>query len=109
MTEIANVQIIGALVACPEGVKDSWREVAGWVEDQLTRWYGDYVKVTYHDLFDQNCPPLPTKTQLPLVMVNGQLLINGGKISIPLIRKRLDEFGIPIIGHKDSMNVDQAV
>jgi hypothetical protein len=31
------VQIIGAPIACADGVKDSWRDVARWAEDQLKR------------------------------------------------------------------------
>ena len=29
------IQIVGAPIACKEGVKDTWREVAGWAEGQL--------------------------------------------------------------------------
>jgi hypothetical protein len=47
--------------------------------------------VQYFDLFDSTCPPLPPDAQLPLVLVNGEVLSSGGKISVPLIRKHVDQ------------------
>ena len=85
------VTIVGAPVACKEGVKDSWREVADWAEGQLTARFGDAVRVEYFDLFDPDCPPLPGGAQLPLVLVNAQILSSGGKISIPAIRRHIEE------------------
>ncbi len=90
----ALVQIIGAPIACKEGVKDSWREVAEWAAGQLKSRFGESVQVLYFDLFDPACPSLPPGTQLPLVMVNDQVLTSGGKVSIPAIRKRLQELGL---------------
>ncbi|HMB23445.1 MAG: hypothetical protein ACM33V_08955 [Chloroflexota bacterium] len=84
------VQIIGAPIACSEGVKDSWRDVAGWVAGQLKTRFGDEVSVQYYDLLDTGCPTIPADAQLPLVLVNGEVLSSGGKISVPLIRKRVD-------------------
>ncbi len=84
------VQIIGAPIACSEGVKDSWREVAQWAAGQLKTRFGDEVSVEYYDLFDAGCPIIPPGVQLPLVLVNGEMLSNGGKISVPLIRKQID-------------------
>jgi hypothetical protein len=46
------------------------------------------------DLFDPACPPLPPDAQLPLVLVNAEVLSSGGKISVPAIRKRLEAFGL---------------
>ncbi len=54
------VQIIGAPIACKEGVKDSWREVATWAAGHLEARFGEAVQVIYYDLFDANCPPIPT-------------------------------------------------
>ena len=88
------VQIIGAPIACKEGVKDSWREVADWATGQLEARFGETVQVEYYDLFDANCPPIPTGAQLPLVLVNTELLSSGGKISVPAIRKRIETLGI---------------
>jgi arsenite-transporting ATPase len=88
------VQIIGAPVACAEGYKDSWREVAAWAADQLSKRFGAAVQVQFFDLFDPNCPPLPTDAQLPLVRINDEVIMMGGKISIPAIRRRLEELGI---------------
>lgn len=89
------VQIVGTPVACAAGVKDTWREVAGWTAGQLHTRFGDAVRVEYYDLFDPACPPLPPAAQLPLVTVNGAVVTSGGKISVPAIRKRLEELLSP--------------
>jgi len=93
MTKPILVKIIGAPVACKGGIKESWREVAEWAAGQLRPRYGDRVSVHYFDLFDPNCPTIPTDSQLPVVLVDGILISSGGKISIPLIRKKLEELG----------------
>ncbi|HNB51932.1 MAG TPA: TRC40/GET3/ArsA family transport-energizing ATPase [Anaerolineales bacterium] len=84
------ITIIGTPVACAEGVKDTWREVAGWAARQLRERFGEGVQVQYFDLFDPACPPIPPGSQLPLVLVHDQVVSSGGKISVPLIRKRLE-------------------
>lgn len=94
MSDLIIVQIIGAPIACAEGVKDSWREMARWAAGQLQNRFGDSVRVEYYDLFDPTCPHLPADAQLPLVLVNGEVLSSGGKISIPAIRKRLEMLGL---------------
>ena len=91
MTAPVLVQIIGAPIACSDGVKDSWRDVAGWAAGQLQAWFGKDVSVQYYDLFDSACPPIPPGVQLPLVLVNGKVLSSGGKISVPLIRKQVEQ------------------
>ena len=88
------VQIIGAPIACKDGVKDSWRETAEWAARQIKALYGDTVRVEYFDLFDTGCPPMPEGAQLPLVLVNNRVVSSGGKISIPIIRKSLEELGV---------------
>jgi hypothetical protein len=93
MNATALVQIIGAPVACREGVKESWRDVAQWVASQLANRFGDGVRVEYFDLFDPACPPFPPESQLPVVLVNGEVVSSGGKISVPLIRRRLESLG----------------
>jgi hypothetical protein len=90
MTTPSVVQIVGAPIACAEGVKDSWREVAAWADDQLRVRYGDAVRVQYYDLFDANAPDLPPQAQLPVVIVDGVVVSSGGKISLPAIRRQLD-------------------
>ncbi len=85
-----QVDIIGAPVACKEGVKDTWREVAEWTAGQLKARYGDEVKVQYYDLFNPQCPAIPAEGQLPVVIVDGRVISCGGKISIPLIRKTIE-------------------
>ncbi len=94
MSSLTLVQIVGAPVACKEGVRDSWREVAEWAAGQLRVKFGDSVQVNYYDLFDPACPSLPPGVQLPLVMINGEILSSGGKISVPNIRKRLEMMGV---------------
>jgi hypothetical protein len=90
----ASVHIIGAPVACAEGVKDTWREVAKHAADQLIARFGDSVRVQYFDLFDPDCPTLPDGAQLPLVIIEGEVLSSGGKISVPAIRKRIETLGV---------------
>jgi disulfide oxidoreductase YuzD len=95
----AVIDIIGAPAACAEGVRDTWREVAGWAAAQLSNRFGAAVQVRYFDLFDPGCPPLPGAVHLPLVMVNGEVLTSGGKISVPVIRRRLSALGVSPDGH----------
>lgn len=90
MSQPILVQIVGAPIACKDGVKDSWREIAHWAEGQLKRRFGEVVQVKYFDLFDADCPSMPAGAQLPLVRVNGQVVINGGKISMPVIRVKIE-------------------
>ena len=90
MSAPVRVQIIGAPIACKDGVKDSWREVAKWAADQLKGHFGEAVGVRYFDLFDADCPPMPTGAQLPLIIVEGEVLSSGGKISIPAIRRKIE-------------------
>ena len=94
MSGQAVVTIIGAPVVCQGEVKDSWREMTQWAAEKLTPKFGDSVEVVYFDLFDPDCPAIPPNAQLPLILVNNQVLSSGGKISIPLIRKRLEEIGV---------------
>jgi disulfide oxidoreductase YuzD len=91
MTKVISVQIVGAPIACESGVKDSWRETAKWAEGQLKARFGEAVEVHYYDLFDPGCPAMPQDAQLPLVLVEGEVLSSGGKISIPVIRRRMEE------------------
>lgn len=97
MNKQVVVQIIGAQIACADGVKDAWREVASWAADQLVKRFGDSVQVNYFDLFEPNCPPLPEGAQLPLVLVNGQVVSSGGKISIPAIRRYIEDMGFAAV------------
>jgi hypothetical protein len=88
------VQIVGAPIACSDGVKDSWRQVVNWAAGQLKARFGEEVNVRYFDLFDADCPSIPAGVQLPLVLVNGEVFSSGGKISVPLIRKRVEALSI---------------
>jgi disulfide oxidoreductase YuzD len=91
MSKVVSVQIVGAPIACEGGVKDSWRDTAQWAEGQLKNRFGEAVQVKYFDLFDADCPPMPANAQLPLVLVEDEVVISGGKISIPIIRRKVDE------------------
>jgi hypothetical protein len=53
--------------------------------------FGDGVEVKYYDLFDADCPPMPAGAQLPLVMVEAEVISSGRKISIPVIRRKVEE------------------
>lgn len=99
MNAQATIEIIGAPAACAEGTTDSWRDLTRWLTGQIEGRYGQAVSVTYHDLFDPDCPPLPEGAQLPLVMINGQVVTSGGKISMPAIRQKLTAIGISPNGH----------
>ncbi len=94
MSDKAVVWIVGAPVACKEGIKDTWREVAAWAEGQLAARFGTAVQVKYYDLFDPDCPGLPKGAELPVVIVNQEVISCGGKISVPEIRKYLESAGI---------------
>ena len=91
MSKVVSVQFVGAPIACEGGVKDSWRDTAQWAEGQLKNRFGEAVQVKYFDLFDADCPPIPANAQLPLVLVEDEVVISGGKISIPIIRRKVDE------------------
>ncbi len=84
------VQIIGAPIACAEGIKDGWRETANWAARQLKVRFGDAVRVEYYDLFDPQCPPIPADAQLPLVLIAGQMISSGGKLPLPTMRKHIE-------------------
>jgi hypothetical protein len=84
------VQIIGVPIACKEGMKDSWRDIAKWAGSQLKSFFGEAVEVRYLDLFDADCPPMPAGAQLPLVMVAGEVVSSGGKISVPVLRRKIE-------------------
>ncbi len=99
MSAPIRVSIIGAPVACKEGVRESWREIADWANRQLQARFGEEVRVRYFDLFDPDCPPLPPEGQLPVVYVEDELISCGGKISVPQIRKKVEEL------QKASLNI----
>ena len=88
-----HVEIVGAPVSCGADVKDTWRELSGWIAGQLRRRYGDAVQVEYHDLFDVGGPTIPAEVSLPMILINGEVLTNGGKISLPLIRRAIEALG----------------
>lgn len=90
MSEAILVQIIGAPIACKEGVKDTWREIAEWAGDKLRQRFGESVAVKYFDLFDPSCPNIPPGIQLPLVMINKEVLSYGDKISVPVLRRKIE-------------------
>ena len=91
MNKVVSVRIVGAPIACEGGLKDSWRDTAKWAEGQLKARFGEAVEVQYYDLFDADCPSMPPGAQLPLVLIEGEVVISGGKISIPIIRRRVEE------------------
>lgn len=90
MSKSVLVQIIGAPIACKEGVKDSWREVSDWAAGQLKTRFGNNVQVKYYALFDADCPPMPDNAQLPLIMIAGEVISSGVKISVPVLRRKIE-------------------
>ena len=96
MSQVVLVQIVGAPVACGEGTNDSWRGVSRWLAGQLKIRFGDGVQVNYYNLFDVDCPPMPAQAQLPLVLIEGEALSSGGKISMPLLYKKLETLVHPV-------------
>jgi len=94
MVKPVDVVIIGAPIACVDGVKDTWRELAGWVAAQIEQRFGSQVRVTYRGLFDPACPSIPPDVALPVVLVDGEVVSSGGKLSIPLIRRAIEARGV---------------
>ena len=90
----AQIEIIGSLIACSEGVRDDWREIAKWLGEKLNAQYGSQVEVRYYDLFDDTKPELPDNAKLPVVMINHKVVSQGEKISIPIIKAELLNLGI---------------
>lgn len=90
MKQPVLVEIIGVPVACADGVKESWREVADWSRSKLKVRFGDAVRVRYFDLFDVDRPAVPDGAELPLVLVAGIVLSSGEKISLPAIRQQVE-------------------
>lgn len=94
MSPTVLVQIIGAPIACADGMKDSWREVSNWTAGQLKTRFGEAVQVKYYNRFDAECPPLPSDAQLPLVLVQGIVVSSGTKVSVPLLRMSIEALRI---------------
>ena len=90
MSESVLVQIIGAPIACKDGVKDSWRDVSAWAAGQLRARFGTHVQIKYYDLFDGDCPPVPANAQLPLVLIDGEVVSSGEKIPLPVIQRKVE-------------------
>jgi len=57
---------------------------------QLRARFGERVLVKYYNLFDADCPPMPTDAQLPLVLIDGEVVSSGGKITMSLLRQKLE-------------------
>jgi hypothetical protein len=85
-----RIRIIGAKVACSQGLRDDWRDVAQWTASKLIVLYGDKFDFKYYDILDNDCPVLPANAKLPIVSINGEVISMGGKISIPLICKKIE-------------------
>ncbi len=89
------VQIVAAPITCGGAPKDRWREVADLVARQLTTSFGNSVTVEYYNFFDAGCPALSAGAALPVVFVNGRVLSNGGKVSVPVIRRYIEALRLP--------------
>lgn len=102
MVEPVTVRIFGVPTVCGEGGK-TWRDVADWACRQLTTHFGQQVIVEYYDLFSSNeAAAFPAvldgvrkgESSPPLVYLGDTLLSAEGKVSIPLIRRRLEDLGL---------------
>lgn len=91
MSRQVLVQIIGSQIACSEGLKDSWRELADYTRRQLELRFNSGCRVEYFDLFDPGCPQMPADAQLPFVLIDGKMFSSGGKLNIPAIGRRVAE------------------
>jgi len=78
MSEPILVQIIGAPIACKEGVKDTWREIAEWAGGQLCQRFGESVEVQYFDLFDPACPSIPANARMAAAIADCDILLARG-------------------------------
>ncbi|MDP2966750.1 MAG: hypothetical protein Q8N39_12065 [Pelolinea sp.] len=88
------IRVTGSLIACSQGVRDDWRDLTVWLGSKMTALYGDQVVVKYYDIFDPDCPSLPPDAKLPVVKINEEVLSMGGKLSMTLIRKKIESLGI---------------
>ena len=88
-----QIEVIGSLIACSEGIRDDWRDITHWLGKKLNAQYDGQVEVKYYDLFDESKPELPENARLPVVMINRTVISQGEKISIPKIRDHLTNLG----------------
>ena len=96
------VRVFGVPTADACGSREGWRAATDWVARSLASHFGDQVKVEYIDLFSDQADQYPVATELvasgkaspPLVFVGDELLMSGGKISGPAIRRRLEAIGL---------------
>jgi len=90
------VRIIGVPSTCPDGIREPWRAVARLVANQLTARFGDQVIIKYHDLFSTEGLSWAERVDgnAPLVFVGDELLLAGDKVSVPVIRQRLESMGL---------------
>lgn len=101
MVEPVTVRIFGVPTVCGEGGK-TWRDVADWARRQLTTRFGQQVIVEYYDLFSDEAAAFPAvldrvrkgESNPPLVYLGDMLLSAGGRVSIPLIRRWLEDLGL---------------
>lgn len=91
------VQIIAQPVVCKCGTLETWLEAAEWAAGQLSNRFGDAVQTEYYDLSEPGCPAIPADAPLPVILVDGEPIDSGGKVSIPAIRIRLEELGVKVV------------
>jgi hypothetical protein len=106
MTTPAVIQIIGTPIACANGIRETWRDVATFTASKLSIYFGDAFQLEYYDLFDPACPAFPENSQIPIVMVNGALFSSGGKISFPAIRRHLEVLGLKSLIRPDAGSIE---
>lgn len=100
--DIVVVRVFGVPTADVCGSRDGWRAATDWVARSLAGYFGDQVQVEYINLFSEPADRYPVASELvasgnaspPLVFVGDELLMSGGKISGPAIRRRLEWLGV---------------
>jgi len=93
---VIHIQIVGTLVVCQKGLKDSWREAANFIKNGLEARFEGKVNIQYFDLFDKDCPAIPADAKIPVVLIQDKVFSNGEKLSMPRMRTYLETILTPM-------------
>ena len=95
------VRIFGVPVAgCKPG--KTWRDAASFAKNLLTLRFGSKIEVEYIEFLSPEWEKFPNITdlintgqaQIPIVMVNDEILSSGGKVNVGKIEKYLLNMGL---------------
>lgn len=83
-------------VGCTPG--KTWRAAAGYVGQRLSARFGGAVRFAYVDLFSPEMydypelePLIAAGSPMPLVLVDGELRLSGGKLNVTAIERAVAE------------------